>query len=149
MMSDEENPRLPFIFNHMNFEVSLSFVQFIVCPGTLKLGVEPLSYHSELHPASPIPDPYLRVRVRVRVTLPVTPKGIKRSRKTSGALFIVELTRPSGPALPRSDILHLVPDLRQAKLYLTQLEVERELLVFISLPILLQGSRGLLVTLRR
>lgn len=62
---------------------------------------------------------------------------------------MVELTRPSGPALPCSDILHLVPDLRQAKLYLTQLEMERELLVFIVLPILLQGSRGLLVTLRR
>lgn len=60
----------------------------------------------------------------------------------------VELTGPSGPALPHPDVLHLVPDLSQAELHLRQLEVEGEVLVLVVV-LLLQRSRGLLVALRR
>lgn len=62
---------------------------------------------------------------------------------------VAELTGPSGPARPRPDLLHLVADLGQAELHLGQLEVEREVLVFVVLPVLLQGRCGLLVALRR
>lgn len=62
---------------------------------------------------------------------------------------VAELTGPSGPARPRPDLLHLVADLGQAELHLGQLEVERKVLVFVILTVLVQGSCSLLVALRR
>lgn len=70
-------------------------------------------------------------------------------KATAMELNGAELTGSSGPALPHPDLLHLVADLGQAELHLGQLEVEGELLVLVTLLGLLQGSRGLLVTLSK
>lgn len=69
-----------------------------LCRGTLKQGIEPLHAHILIQRLT-LPSPGGQLG-----EAPPPPRDPKRVKE-------VKLTRPSGPALARSDVLHLVPDL--------------------------------------